>query len=980
MWSFIVSLILVTGIASGQAVNIETLNSLEWRSIGPAAMGGRISGIEGIPGNPRLLYAATGSGGLFKTTNGGVTWQAIFERPEAISIGDIAIDPKHPDVVWVGTGEANVRNSVSIGAGMYYTHDGGKTWEHRGLDQTMTISRVALDPRDANRVFVAAVGHPFGPNPERGVFFSPDSGKTWQKVLYTDPQNGASDLDIDPSNPDVIFAGMWQFDRKPWRYDSGGNTGGLYKSSDGGKNWKKITRGLPALMGRIGVKVAPSNSRIVYVVAESKEGSLFRSDDGGESFKVVNTERGLTTRGYYYCDLRVDPKDENRVYVLEGALQVSNDGGKTFSRIGGSVHGDLQALWIDPQDPARMWQGSDGGLASSWDMGKTWQHVSNISLGQFYHVYADNRKPFYFVSGGTQDNGTWIGPSQTREPSGIMNDEWRMISTIVGFNTLSETEDPDIVFSQTPGGTLLRTDIRTRDQQSVGPQVRNYNGASIADMKYRFAWDAPLVRSVYGKDTFYYGSNVVFQSSDKGTSWEPISHDLTNADPEKWKPSGGPIFTDNSTSEVYGAVTHISESSVKRGVIWAGTDDGNIQVTTNGGGQWTNVVSNIKDIPPHSPVSALEASHRNENVVYAAFDRHMLDDMRPHLFKTTDGGKTWNRITEGLPANGFIWVLREDLKNPAVLYLGTEVGAFVSFDAGSHWVRFNLKNLPNVAVRDIFLQPDRNDILLATHGRGLYILDDATPIQQFAGVHGATLFPVREALRYSVRATRAGGGDSEFTAANPSYGAILDYYLPAKSDDLRLEVRDAAGKTIRAIAIPANDRETGLHRIAWDLRTNPPAGNDAGRAGGRRGGGEGGGEGGGGRGGAPRGAQVLPGVYTVKMTTGSTSTEQKVTVALDPELKVSAADLEAQSRTLDKISSMIRSVGDMLRESDRHSDSASWTKFRASLTGSGISQQLQSLFTLVDGPNDAPTSAMTKLLGEIESGYDRSVAEFQTLK
>jgi photosystem II stability/assembly factor-like uncharacterized protein len=980
MRPFIVSLILVTGTASGQAVNIETLNSLEWRSIGPAAMGGRISGIEGIPGNPRLLYAATGSGGLFKTTNGGVTWQAIFERPETISIGDIAIDPKQPDVVWVGTGEANVRNSVSIGAGMYYTHDGGKTWEHRGLDRTMTISRVALDPRDSNRVFVAAVGHPFGPNPERGVFFSPDSGKTWQKVLYTDPQNGASDLDIDPSNPDVIFAGMWQFDRKPWRYDSGGNTGGLYKSSDGGKNWKKIARGLPALMGRIGVKVAPSNPRIVYVVAESKEGSLFRSDDGGESFKVVNSDRGLTTRGYYYCDLRVDPKDENRVYVLEGALQVSNDGGQTFSRIGGSVHGDLQALWIDPLDPSRMWQGSDGGLASSWDMGKTWQHVSNISLGQFYHVYADNRKPFYFVSGGTQDNGTWIGPSQTREPSGIMNDEWRMISTIVGFNTLSESEDPDIVFSQTPGGTLLRTDIRTRDQQSVGPQVRNYNGASIADMKYRFAWDAPLVRSYYGKDTFYYGSNVIFQSSDKGSTWEPISHDLTNADPEKWKPSGGPIFTDNSTSEVYGAVTHISESSVKRGVIWAGTDDGNIQVTTNGGGHWTNVVSNIKDIPPHSPVSALEASHRNENVVYAAFDRHMLDDMRPHLFKTTDGGKTWNRITDGLPANGFIWVLREDLKNPAVLYLGTEVGAFISFDAGSHWVRFNLKNLPNVAVRDIFLQPDRNDILLATHGRGLYILDDATPLQQFAGVHGATLFPVREALRYSVRATRAGGGDSEFTAANPPYGAILDYYLPAKSDDLRLEVRDSAGKTIRAIAVPANDRETGLHRIAWDLRANPPTGNDAGRAGGRRAGGEGGGEGGGGRGGAPRGAQVLPGVYTVKMTVGSTAAEQKVTVALDPELKVSAADLEAQWRTLYKISSMIRSVADMLRESDRHSDSASWTKFRASLTGSGMAQQLQSLFTLVDGPNDAPTSAMTKLLDEIQSGYDHSVAEFQTLK
>ena len=957
---------------------VKLLNRLEWRSIGPAAMGGRISGIEGVPGNPRLLYAATGSGGLFKTTNGGVTWQGIFERPETISIGDIAIDPKHPDTVWVGTGEANVRNSVSIGGGMYYTNDGGKTWEERGLDQTMTISRVVLDPRDPRRVFVAAVGHPFGPNPERGVFFSPDSGHTWQKVLYIDPQNGASDLDIDQSNPDVIFAGMWQFDRKPWRYDSGGTTGGLFKSSDGGKTWKKITRGLPALMGRIGVKIAPGNPRVVYVVAESKEGSVFRSEDGGETFETVNKDRGLTTRGYYYCDLRVDPKDENRIYVLEGALQVSTDGGRTFSRIGGSVHGDLQALWIDPQDPARMWQGSDGGLASSWDMGQTWQHVSNISLGQFYHVYADNRKPFYDVSGGTQDNGTWIGPSQTREPGGIMNDDWRMISAIVGFNVLSESEDPDIVLTQTPGGTLLRTDLRTRDQQSIGPQVRSYNGATAAAMQYRFAWDAPLVRSPYGKDTFYYGSNVIFQSSDKGTTWEPISRDLTKADPSKWQPSGGPIFTDNSSSETYGAVTHISESPVKRGVIWAGTDDGNLQVTDNGGGQWTNVASNIKGIPAGSPVSALETSHGDQNVVYVGFDRHMLDDMRPHLFKTTDSGKTWKSITEGLPANAFIWVLREDLKNSHVLYLGTEVGAFISFDAGAHWSRFNLRNLPNVAVRDIFLQGDRNDILLATHGRGLYILDDAGPVQQIAGLQAATLFPVRSALRYSVRATRAGGGDSEFAAPNPAYGALLNYYLPARTDEVRFEMRDAAGKAIRTIPAPGNERDAGVHRIAWDLRANAPAGGPGG--GGRRGGGEGGGEGGGGRGGTARGAQVLPGVYTVKMFAGATAVEQKVTVAMDPELKISAGDLQSQWQTLERISAMIGGAGDMLRESDRHADSPAWTAFHASLAASRLSEQLLALFTLIDGPNDAPTEAMTKLLGEFESGYARSSAEFQKLK
>jgi photosystem II stability/assembly factor-like uncharacterized protein len=963
--------------ADPQDEALKSLNRLEWRSIGPAAMGGRISGIEGVPGNPRLLYAATGSGGLFKTVNGGVTWQPIFERAETISIGDIAIDPKRPDTVWVGTGEANVRNSVSIGSGMYYTNDGGATWEHRGLNETMTISRVALDPRDSRHVFVAAVGHPFGPNPDRGVFFSPDAGRTWQKVLYLDERNGASDLDIDPSNPDVIFAGMWQFDRKPWRYDSGGITGGLFKSSDGGKTWKKISRGLPALMGRIGVKVAPSNPRIVYVVAESKEGSLFRSQDGGETFEVVNKDRGLTTRGYYYCDLRVDPKDENRVYVLEGSLEVSTDGGKTFSRIGGSVHGDLQALWIDPQDPARMWQGSDGGLASSWDMGQTWQHVSNISLGQFYHVYADNRKPFYSVAGGTQDNGTWIGPSQTREPSGILNDDWRMISTIVGFNVLSDPDDPDIVLTQTPGGTLLRTDLRTRDQQSIGPQVRNYNGETAAAMQYRFAWDAPLVRSPYGKNTFYYGSNVIFQSSDKGASWEPISRDLTNADPSKWQPSGGPIFTDNSSSEIYGAVTHISESSVRRGVIWAGTDDGNLQVTTNAGAKWTNVVSNLTGIPAGSPISVLETSHASENTVYAGFDRHMFDDMRPHLFKTTDAGKTWTVITNGLPANAFVWVLREDLRNPSVLYLGTEVGAFLSFDAGTHWSRFNLRNLPNVAVRDIFLQPDRNDILLATHGRGLYIFDDASLIQQFAASRAATIFPIRTALRYSIRATRAGGGDTEFTAANPPYGALLSYYLPAQTGEVRLEVQDAAGKVIRTIPVRANDRDPGIHRIVWDLRADPANGNDAQRGGGRRGGGE---EGGGGRGGAARGPQVLPGTYTVKMIAGSAMVAQKVEVQLDPELKASARDLESQWQALQHISTMLRGAGDMLRESDRHADSPDWTKFRSSLTAGRLSEQLQGLFTLIDNSNDAPTQAMMKLLSELEADYNRSSMEFQTLR
>ncbi len=931
----LIFLFVLTAVA--QNFDPTVLNSLEWRSIGPAAMGGRISGIEGVPGNPRLLYAATGSGGLFKTINGGTTWQPIFERPETISIGDIAIDPKNPDTVWVGTGEANLRNSVSFGSGMYASSNGGKTWERRGLEKTMTISRIALDPRNPQRVFVAAVGHPFGPNPDRGVFFSPDGGHSWQKVLYIDEKHGASDLDIDSANPDVLFAGMWQFDRKPWRYDSGSTGGGLFKSRDGGKTWSKVSKGLPALMGRIGVKVAPSNPRVVYVVAETREGVLFRSRDGGESFETVSSDKSLVSRGYYYCDLRVDPQDENKVYVLQGALEVSKDGGKTFTRIGGSVHGDLQALWIDPKDPARMWQGSDGGLASSWDGGETWQHVANISLGQFYHVYADNRKPFYSVSGGTQDNGTWIGPSRTREPSGIMNDDWRMVSPIVGFNVLSDVDDPDIVLSQTPGGTLLRTDLRTRDQQSIGPQVRSYNGLTAAEMKYRFAWDAPLVRSPHGSKTFYYAGNVVFQSSDEGKSWEPISRDLSNADKSKMQASGGPIFTDNSSSETYGTITRLSESPAKRGVLWAGTDDGNLQVTLNGGALWTNVSGNILGIAKGSPVSTVETSHRDANTAYAGFDRHMFDDMQPYLFKTTDGGKTWRKITNGLPDYGFIWVIREDPKNANVLYCGTEVGIFASFDAGQRWTSFGLKNLPNVAVKDIVVQPDQDDILIATHGRGLYILDDATAVQQSvaAASRAACLFPVRPALRFAMKATRAGGGDTEFAAPNPAYGAMISYYLREPQSEVKFEIFDAAEKSIRVIAGPRVPHEAGVHRTEWDLRGTAPFT-------------------GGGRGGAARGPQVLPGEYTVKMTAGAVVSEQKVRVELDPDLKVSASDLQAQWDALERISTLIRGAS-------------------ASPDAKDLSRQLQSLYGLMESPNDAPTATMMSLLAELDSEYKRTV-------
>ena len=868
-------------------------NNLEWRQLGPASIGGRISAIEGIPGDPALLYAATGSGGLFRTANAGTTWQAIFERPETISIGDIAIDPAHPDTIFVGTGEANLRNSVSYGSGVYYSPDAGKTWEHRGLRDTYTISRLALDPRNAQRLFVAAVGNPFGPNPERGVFFSPDAGKSWQKVLYTDEHHGASDLEIAPGKPDLMFAGLWNFDRKPWRYDSGDTNGGLYRSTDAGKTWSKITKGLPALLGRIGVKVAPSNPRIVYVVAESKEGTLFRSTDSGESFTAVNMDRELIGRGYYYCDLRIDPVNPDRVYVLSNALMLSTDAGGTFARIGNSVHGDLHALWIDPKNPARIWQGSDGGLAHSWDAGKTWNKIASLSIGQFYHVSADNRTPFYNVAGGTQDNGTWYGPSQTREPAGILNDDWRQISPIVGFHVIANSADPDLVLSQTPGGALLRTNLRTREQQNVSPQVRSYNGQTADIMKIRFGWDAPLARSPHAADTIYYAGNQIFQSSDFGRTWEAISKDLTNNDRSRMKPSGGPIFTDNSSSETYSTITRLIESPAKRGVLWAGTDDGNVQLTINGGGTWTRVSATADSV-----VSTLEAGHADANRAYVGFDRHMAADFTPHLLRTVDQGKTWKPIVAGLPDRAVVWVVREDLADPNILYCGTELGLYISFNQGDTWLPFHLKNLPNVAVRDIFPHPTRNDILIATHGRGIWVLDDVGAIQH---LKNEGLFPIRPAVRYTVRATRAYGGDNEFKAPNAPYGAILNY-----TGGGTITILDANGSTVRTL----QSNDTG--RTIWDLRAQ-----------------------------SPKGPQVLPGTYTARLTGGSITTEQPVTVTLDPELNVPREALEAQWDALNRLLKLLPHP------------------------------QAQALFNLIDSANDAPTGAMLKLLAELEATATR---------
>jgi photosystem II stability/assembly factor-like uncharacterized protein len=862
----------------------EAFSRLEWRSIGPANMGGRIADVEGVPGDPNVVYVASASGGLWKTTNGGVTWKPIFERQGTISIGDIALAPGNPDVVWVGTGESNVRNSVSFGDGVYKSTDGGKTWQHMGLKDSEHISAIVINPQNTDIVYVGALGHAFGPNEERGVFMTTDGGKTWSKTLYIDNQHGVADLEIDPTNPNILYAGMWSFERKPWTHRSGSEKGGVYKSIDGGRTWNKLTNGLPKLMGRIGVRVAPSNPNVVYVLVESKEGTLYRSDDRGETFKLVSKNTDIVSRGFYYTRVRVDPANENHIFAVASTLFTSVDGGKTFRSITGRTHIDYHALWLDPKNPKRMWHGQDGGIAVTYDGGETWEAVYNIPLGQFYQIHADNRTPFYYIMGGLQDNGSWTGPSRTREPAGIMNDDWRMVSFGDGFYMINHPDDPEIYLSESQGANILLTDFRTREQQPVNPWGRSSGGGPAAGQKYRFNWNSPIVFSAHDKTTVFLAGNVVFKSPDFGKTWEQISPDLTTNDPEKLKDAGGPIAFENSTAEYHSTIISIAESPVQKGQIWVGTDDGNLQLTRDGGKNWNNIITNVSGVAKNSPVSHVEPSRTSADTAYIAFDRHMFDDFHPYLFKTTDGGKSWTNISGTLPAKAYVQVVREDPKNTNLLYAGTELGLFASYNGGNHWLALNLKNLPNVAVHDILVHPRENDLILATHGRSIWIFDDATPIQRLNQQildSSAYLFPIRPALRYSSRMSRYGIGDKQFTGPNPPAGALITYYLKDKLDEkatLKLQVFDASGKLVQDIEKPS--REKGLNRVSWNLRfggpevRKPPTEEEVAF------------------GGAPRGPQVLPGTYTVKLTAGDKVLEERVEVKLDPAIKTSITDLQ----------------------------------------------------------------------------------------
>lgn len=999
-----ITFIAISAFAQNGAEDTKVFDRLEWRSIGPANMGGRTADVEGVPGNPNIVYVGTGSGGVWKTINGGVTWKPIFERQGTISVGDIALQPGNPDVVWVGTGEANPRNSVSFGDGVYKSTDGGKTWNHLGLKDTRHIARILIHPTNPDIAYVGALGHAFGPNDERGVFITTDGGKTWAKTLFIDNEHGISDLEIDQGNPNILYAAVWRFERKPWTFVSGSEKGGVYKSIDGGKTWNKLTNGLPKLMGRIGVKAAPSNPNVVYVIAETKDGTMFRSDDKGETFRNVSKQASIVSRGFYYTDVRVDPQNENRVYAVASTLFVSIDGGRTYRAIAPNIHIDYHAMWIDPQNPKRMWTGQDGGVAVSHDHGESWEYVNNMPLAQFYHVFADNRQPFYNVMGGLQDNGSWSGPSRNREPAGILNDDWRMVSFGDGFKTINHADNPDLYLSLSQGGSIVRTDMTTREQQAVKPYLAGAGGAA-SNEKYRFNWNAPLIPSPHDKNTVYLAGNAVFKSTDFGKSWTRISDDLTTNDPEKLKDAGGPIAPENTTAEYHCTIISFDESPVKSGVLWVGSDDGNVQVTTDGGKKWENVTQNVKGIAANSPVSHVEPSRTNANTAYVSFDRHMLDDLKPYVFKTTDGGKTFTNITGNLPETAYIHVVREDPKHPNLLYAGTELGLWASYNGGNSWVELNLKNLPKVAVHDIVIHPRENDLILGTHGRSVWILDDATPIQKMNSevlAKDAHLFEVRPALRFTTRFTRYGIGDKVFAGPNPASGALVSYYLKDKPDEkakVKLEILDASGKVVREVLNPP--KEKGLNRTVWNLaydgpkQRRPPLPEQTPF------------------GFAPRGPQALPGTYTVRLSVGDKTQEQKVEVKLDPTVNAPLSDLQATFALAVQVQEMISTLNQSLLKLDTLKTQLEQTektlkanqpdapKELTTTISDGIRQitelqnkvsvppndglgyresaklaeKLTRLFSLLEGANAAPTPAMKEFFAELQPAYQTAINE-----
>ncbi len=898
--------IAAVGPLAAQELTAELLAALEPRAIGPAAMSGRIVDLAVVERDPRTFYVASATGGIWKTTNGGVTFTPVFEREGTHSVGAVAVHPVDTNLVWVGTGERANRQSTSWGDGVYRSADGGATWTNVGLRDSRHIGRIALHPTDPAVVFVAAMGHLWGPNAERGLFRSEDGGRTWMRVLAVDDHTGAVDVAIDPSDPAVVYAATYQRRRRPYGFHGGGPGSGLYKSTDGGRTWRALTAGLPTGdKGRIGITVYRRDPRIVYVSVEQgwrynastaygqRRAGIYRSDDRGETWRRMGD---WNPRPMYASQPLVDPTDDRRIYMMN-AYSVSEDSGKTFRRVPQSLHGDDRILWVNPADARHVMKGDDGGLGISHDRGRTWLYATHLPVSQFYRVGVDMRTP-YWVYGGLQDNGSWMGPNATYRREGILFQDWVRTGGGDGFVNLVDTTDNRTLYTESQYLGLSRLDLVTGARKWIRPgdpsghiaARRNWDawGPGIPEPELGNAmapanWDGPFIISPHDANTLYAGTNQLWRSTDRGDTWVSLG-DLTTGVDRRELPIMGQRAHDSTASlddgiPYYPTLTQIAESPLRRGLLYVGTDDGNLQVSTDGGTTWTNVSARLPDVPVSAWISGIEPSRHAAGRVYAAVNNYRNDDYANYLYRSDDTGRTWTSIVGDLRAERVVRTVREDLRNPQVLYLGTELGLFYTNDAGRHWVELT-GGLPTAAFNDLALHPRDNDLVLGTHGRGIWILDNVNALQEVTPEvlrADAHLFTVEAAQMIRYRAEGGHTGDMVFRGANPPAGAIIDYYLRRAPDsvmNVSVTVHDAAGQEVNRLATP---RRAGINRTVWNLRYADLAAPDAGDDGDDEGG-------------TAPGPWVLPGTYTVRLTVGARRHEQRVVVADDPRLTVS--DLE----------------------------------------------------------------------------------------
>lgn len=934
-------MLLCVTLLSAQDFSMDLVKNMKPRNIGPGGMSGRVTAIDAVHSNPDIMFVGTASGGLWKSSSGGIKWEPIFDKEVTASIGAVAIQQSNPSVIWVGTGEGNPRNSLNGGYGIYRSLDGGKNWSLMGLEKTRHIHRIIIDPTNPNTVYAAAIGSPWGEHPERGIYKTTDGGLTWNRVLFANNKTGAADLVMDPTNPNKLIAAMWEHKRDPWFFNSGGEGSGLHMTHDGGKTWKKLTDedGLPkGNLGRIGVAIAPNKPNIVYALVEAEKNALYKSVDGGFNWKMINDKDDIGNRPFYYSEIYVDPQNENRVYSIYTYVNVSEDGGKSFDMlmpaygVDNGVHPDHHAWWIHPKNGNFMIDGNDGGMNITKDGGKSWRFIGNLPVAQFYHINVDNEFP-YNVYGGMQDNGSWRGPAYVWRAQGIRNSYWQEISFGDGFDVVPDKDDSRYGWTMSQQGYVQRYDWQTGNNYIVRPTHPEPN------VELRFNWNSAINIDPFSNSTIYFGSQFVHKSTDKGETWTIISPDLTTNDPEKLKQAeSGGLTMDATGAENHCTILVIEPSPIEKDMLWIGTDDGRIHITQNGGSTWTEVTKNIKGLPTGSWIPQIKASNKNKGEALLIANDYRRFNYTPYAYRTKDYGKTWTRIVDENDVKSYTLSIVEDIEEPNLMFLGTDDGLYISVNAGEKWTKWT-EGFPTVSVKDLVIHPREHDLVIGTFGRAAWVLDDIRPLREMAKnkqliYQKIELFepPIAYQAAYQQPTGSRFGGDAMYNGENKGFGAIFSYYLKVdekkedakdnkdkkkkdessdnekddsaaedkavvKWDSLSLQIYDGE-RLIRTLKQKAPEK-SGIHKWTWYM---DEAGVERPSKSTRK------------RNNEPGGASVKPGKYKAVLTFGDLKSEEMITVKTDPRLDVSSANINEVYAASKELENMQQTAADAVKQ------------------------------------------------------------------